>query len=96
MSGRAYSWQLPDPSAVQVNIDYAQMGVGGDNSWGKLPFPIPITRKSLSLSVSREPYSIIESLFVVKTAQLYLLMPNTLDALTVLVYKNLRTFLFLL
>lgn len=39
MSGRAYSWQLPDPSAVQVNIDHAQMGVGGDDSWGNIALP---------------------------------------------------------
>ena len=29
-----YSWQLPRPDATYLNIDFAQMGVGGDNSWG--------------------------------------------------------------
>ncbi|MEJ2385392.1 MAG: glycoside hydrolase family 2 TIM barrel-domain containing protein, partial [Xanthomonadales bacterium] len=29
-----YSWQLPAPKATYLNIDFAQMGVGGDNSWG--------------------------------------------------------------
>ncbi|MEM9160929.1 MAG: hypothetical protein AAGB46_17905 [Verrucomicrobiota bacterium] len=29
-----YSWQLPTPEAVHLNVDFAQMGVGGDNSWG--------------------------------------------------------------
>jgi beta-galactosidase len=30
----AYSWQLGKPQSIYLNIDYAQMGVGGDNSWG--------------------------------------------------------------
>jgi beta-galactosidase len=30
----AYSWQLGKPDKTFLNIDYAQMGVGGDNSWG--------------------------------------------------------------
>ena len=29
-----YSWQLPQPAATWLNVDFAQMGVGGDNSWG--------------------------------------------------------------
>ena len=32
-----YSWQLPTPSATYLNVDHAQMGVGGDNSWGATP-----------------------------------------------------------
>ncbi|NCG09024.1 MAG: beta-galactosidase, partial [Verrucomicrobia bacterium] len=39
MSGHAYSWQLPEPTAVHLNIDHAQMGVGGDNSWGDIALP---------------------------------------------------------
>ena len=39
MSGCAYSWQLPERSAVHLNIDHAQMGVGGDNSWGDIALP---------------------------------------------------------
>ena len=35
----AYSWQLPQPESVYVNIDFAQMGVGGDNSWGYICHP---------------------------------------------------------
>jgi beta-galactosidase len=31
-----YSWQLGSPEAAYLNIDYAQMGVGGDNSWGAI------------------------------------------------------------
>ncbi len=29
-----YSWQLPPPGPVMLNVDHRQMGVGGDNSWG--------------------------------------------------------------
>ncbi|CAI8364429.1 MAG: Beta-galactosidase [Opitutia bacterium UBA7350] len=39
MSECAYSWQLPRPTATHVNIDHAQMGVGGDNSWGDIALP---------------------------------------------------------
>ena len=34
-----YSWQLPEPRAAFLNIDLAQMGVGGDNSWGRIAHP---------------------------------------------------------
>jgi beta-galactosidase len=37
--GKAYSWQLPEPGATFVNVDLAQMGVGGDNSWGLIAHP---------------------------------------------------------
>jgi len=29
-----YTWQLPQPEAVFLNIDHAQTGVAGDSSWG--------------------------------------------------------------
>ena len=35
----SYSWQLPKPKAVTLNVDAAQMGVGGDNSWGAICLP---------------------------------------------------------
>ncbi len=34
IEGKSYSWQLPERSAVVLNVDHAQTGVGGDNSWG--------------------------------------------------------------
>lgn len=34
-----YSWQLPQPQRVYLNIDHAQMGVGGDDSWGEIALP---------------------------------------------------------
>lgn len=39
ISGHAYSWQLGAPDFVYLNIDHAQMGVGGDNSWGLICLP---------------------------------------------------------
>lgn len=39
ISGAEYSWQLGQPEAVYLNIDYAQMGIGGDNSWGLIALP---------------------------------------------------------
>lgn len=34
-----YSWQLPKSQSYFLNVDLAQMGVGGDNSWGATPLP---------------------------------------------------------
>ncbi|MCH6256941.1 DUF4981 domain-containing protein [Puniceicoccaceae bacterium K14] len=34
-----YSWQLPDQEQVTLNVDLAQMGIAGDNSWGLLCLP---------------------------------------------------------
>ena len=34
-----YSWQLPPPDKTVLNIDLAQMGVGGDDSWGSIALP---------------------------------------------------------
>jgi beta-galactosidase len=39
MRNKAYSWQLPPAGPVHLNIDHAQMGVGGDNSWGRICHP---------------------------------------------------------
>jgi beta-galactosidase len=36
---KAYSWQLPAPGDTFLNIDMAQLGVGGDNSWGAICHP---------------------------------------------------------
>lgn len=33
MKGKAYSWQLPESTRTALNVDLAQMGLGGDNSW---------------------------------------------------------------
>jgi beta-galactosidase len=39
LRGKAYSWQLPAPNKTVLNVDFAQMGVGGDNSWGLTALP---------------------------------------------------------
>ena len=36
---KPYSWLLPMPSRTVLNVDFAQMGVGGDNSWGATALP---------------------------------------------------------
>lgn len=35
--GTKHSWQLTPRDFISVNLDYRQMGVGGDNSWGAWP-----------------------------------------------------------
>ncbi|MEL7120815.1 MAG: glycoside hydrolase family 2 TIM barrel-domain containing protein, partial [Bacteroidota bacterium] len=39
MESTPYSWQLGKSKNTYLNIDYAQMGVGGDNSWGLICLP---------------------------------------------------------
>jgi beta-galactosidase len=34
IQGKFYGWQLPQSKGTHMNVDLAQMGVGGDNSWG--------------------------------------------------------------
>lgn len=36
-SGKKHTWQLPRRTTTSLNIDYAQMGLGGDDSWGAKP-----------------------------------------------------------
>jgi beta-galactosidase len=36
IESKDYSWQLPAPRATHLNIDHAQMGVGGDHGWGAI------------------------------------------------------------
>jgi beta-galactosidase len=35
--GNFYRYQMPDRDTVSLNLDLQQRGVGGDNSWGRLP-----------------------------------------------------------
>lgn len=39
MESTPYSWQLGPTQKTYLNIDYAQMGVGGDDSWGSICLP---------------------------------------------------------
>ena len=43
---------------INLNIDYKQMGVGGDNSWGRKPHKkYQIKADNLSFSYSISPYN---------------------------------------
>lgn len=37
--GTKHTWDLKARDFIDVNIDYRQMGVGGDDSWGAEPYP---------------------------------------------------------
>ena len=34
-----HTFHIPTRKLVNINIDYKQMGVGGDTSWGAMPHP---------------------------------------------------------
>jgi beta-galactosidase len=34
---QVHTYDIPDRDLISVNVDYSQMGVGGDNSWGLMP-----------------------------------------------------------
>ena len=34
-----HDWEMTAPGPINLNLDLAQMGLGGDNSWGMLPHP---------------------------------------------------------
>jgi len=46
MSNKGYSWQLNKDNHINLNIDFAQMGVGGDTSWGAIPHEQYLLKKS--------------------------------------------------
>ncbi|MCG8528839.1 MAG: DUF4981 domain-containing protein [Opitutales bacterium] len=55
IQSKDYSWQLPNPEHTYVNVDLAQMGVGGDNSWGATALePYLLDAKSYNYSFSVE------------------------------------------
>jgi beta-galactosidase len=37
LEGKAHQWEMKGAKDLTVNVDAAQMGVGGDNSWGARP-----------------------------------------------------------
>jgi beta-galactosidase len=46
--------ELPEFKNITVNVDAAQMGVGGDDSWGALPYPeysLPAIQRSYSFTI---------------------------------------------
>jgi len=51
-----HTYHIPKRKLVNVNIDYKQMGVGGDNSWGETPhkeYQIPANNYSYSFIISK-------------------------------------------
>ena len=51
-----HTYDLPKRSLIQVNIDYQQMGVGGDNSWGAQPldqYQIPAKEYRYNFMIER-------------------------------------------
>lgn len=56
IASKQYSWQLPEPTHVYLNIDLAQLGVGGDNSWGQWAHPqYQLTRKDYHYGFTLNP-----------------------------------------
>jgi len=50
--------ELPRRDFITVNLDYKQMGVGGDNSWGARPHPeYTLPSKPYSYSFRLRPYA---------------------------------------
>ncbi len=37
MEGKKHPYEVPQSNLVELHIDYKQMGLGGDNSWGQFP-----------------------------------------------------------
>ena len=37
IEGPAHPYELPERENVTIHLDYRQMGVGGDDSWGARP-----------------------------------------------------------
>ncbi len=52
-----HTYEIPVRNLVSVNIDYKQMGVGGDNSWGAMPLnKYRITPKDYTYSFLLAPH----------------------------------------
>ena len=50
--------ELPQRDTITVNLDYKQMGVGGDDGWGKRPHPeYRLPAKPYSYSFRLQPYT---------------------------------------
>ncbi|MUH37264.1 DUF4981 domain-containing protein [Zobellia amurskyensis] len=51
-----HTYDIPQRDLININIDYSQMGVGGDNSWGLLPHEAyQIKPDNLSFSFMIQP-----------------------------------------
>ncbi len=55
--GIKHTWDLKKRDFVDVNIDYKQMGVGGDDSWGAWTYPTyRLPAKEYTFSFSMKPF----------------------------------------
>jgi beta-galactosidase len=53
-----HTFDLPDRDLIAVHLDYRQLGVGGDNSWGAQPLePYRIPVETASWSIRLAPLS---------------------------------------
>ena len=51
-----HTYDIPERDLININIDYRQMGVGGDNSWGLMPHKAyQIQPRNLSYSFMIQP-----------------------------------------
>jgi beta-galactosidase len=54
--GMKHNWDPKKRDFIDVNIDYKQMGVGGDDSWGAQPYPAyRLPAKEYTFSFSMKP-----------------------------------------
>ena len=52
LEGAEHNWQIPRRNFATLNVDLLQQGVGGDNSWGALPYPqFRLNAKSYSYEI---------------------------------------------
>jgi beta-galactosidase len=58
LENSAHPFEIPERNTVTVNLDYKQMGVGGDNSWGaKTHQEYTLPSKDYSYSFRLRPYN---------------------------------------
>ena len=58
VKAQRHQFDVPQRDLVTLNLDYRQMGVGGDNSWGARPHPeytLPVREYSYSFRL--RPFS---------------------------------------
>ncbi|MBE0647596.1 MAG: DUF4981 domain-containing protein [Bacteroidales bacterium] len=54
--GSKHTWDLHKRDFIDVNVDFKQMGVGGDDSWGARPYPAyMLPAKEYTFSFSMKP-----------------------------------------
>ena len=49
MEGKNHPYEVPLSNLVELHIDYKQMGLGGDNSWGRFLHDPYLLKEQLSI-----------------------------------------------